>query len=44
MTNNEDVVHFLENWQSVLQEAAIASCTFDDAQQVMLLLAALSDS
>jgi hypothetical protein len=44
MTGNDDVVTFLENWQTVLQEAAIAGCKFDNAQQVMLLLAALPDS
>lgn len=44
MTDNDDVINFLEHWQSVLQEAAIAGCQFDDTQQVMLLLSALPDS
>lgn len=44
MTDSEDVVAFLESWQSTLQEAAISGCIFIDAQQVNLLLGALPDS
>lgn len=44
MSENDDVVSFLENWQSVLQDTATAGCEFNDAQQVMLLLSALPNS
>jgi hypothetical protein len=44
MSDNDDVVVFLESWQALLQEAAISGCTFTDAQQVNLLLGALPDS
>lgn len=30
MSENEDVVNFLENWQSLLQEATTIGCTFDE--------------
>lgn len=44
MSDNEDVVAFLESWQALLQEAAISSCIFSEAQQVNLLLGALPES
>lgn len=44
MSESDDVISFLETWQSTLQEAAISGCTFSDAQQVNLLLSALPDS
>jgi hypothetical protein len=44
MTETEDVVAFLENWQATLQEAATVGCQFSNLQQVTLLLSALPDS
>lgn len=44
MSDNEDVVLFLESWQALLQEAAISSCIFSDTQQVNLLPGALLGS
>jgi len=41
MLDFDDIVEFLETWQSLLQEVAIAACTFTDTQQVNLLLGAL---
>lgn len=44
MFENDDVINFIETWQSTLREAAIAGCNFTDSQQVNLLLAALPTS
>lgn len=44
MSDTDDVINFLETWQSTLQEAAIAGCIFTDSHQVNLLLAALPPS
>jgi len=43
VSKSNDVVKFLETSQSLLQEVAIAGCTFIDPQQVNLLLGALPD-
>lgn len=32
MSESDDVVEFLETWQSLLQEAAISGCTFTETQ------------
>jgi hypothetical protein len=44
MSDSDNVMTFLESWQSLLQEAEIVGCTFTDDQQVNLLLGALLDS
>jgi len=44
MSDSDDIVEFLETWQSLMQEAAIAGCTFTDFQQANLLLGTLPDS
>jgi hypothetical protein len=44
MSDSDNVMTFMESWQSLLQEVEIASYTFTDDQQVNLLLGALHDS
>ena len=44
MSDSDNVMTFMESWQSLLQEAEIAGYTFIDDQQVNRLLGALPDS
>lgn len=44
MSDNDDVVSFLESWLALVQEASISGCTLSETQQVHLLLGALLET